>query len=283
MEGAQAQRPFRPGVGDRLGRYRLEALLGEGAVGVVFRAAREPDELTVALKILRRTLSESEVFTARFLREARVARELEHRNLVSVLDAGEVDGRYYLAMQHVPGRSLEDRLERDGPLPIEDALRIVADVAAGLDALHGRGLLHRDVKPSNVMLDREGTAMLTDFGLAKGPAYTVLTKPGEVVGTLDYLAPELFRGEGASPASDLYALGCVAYACLTGAPPFASESILQIAVAHLGKDPAEPRSLRPDLPESLSRAVLQAIAKDPGARPKTARAYALALLRAASA
>src|SRR5205085_10034952 len=141
---------------------------------------------------------------------------------------------------------------------------------AGLDALHAAGLVHRDVKPANVLFDENGRALLTDFGLAKGPAYTVLTRTGQIVGTLDYLAPELIRGGPASPATDVYALGCLAYECATGQPPFAGKSIFGLSSAILDQDPDDPCTLRPDMPAAMGWAVLQALAKDPAERPPTA-------------
>ncbi len=260
--------------GGRLGPYRLEELLGEGAVGVVFRAVREPEGAVVALKVMRVELSADDVYRKRFAHEARAAWEVHHKHLVPVLDAGEVDGRAYVAMAFVEGRTLEDRLRAEGVLPVADAVRVVAQVAAGLDALHAAGIIHRDVKPSNVMLDEAGSAALTDFGLAKGRAYTVITRPGQVLGTLDYLAPELFRGEEATPATDVYALGCVTYQCIAGRSPFEDKTLFEIAGAHLSAEPSDPCTDRPDAPEGLGWAILQALAKDPAKRPPTATAYA---------
>jgi serine/threonine protein kinase len=259
--------------GERLGPYLLESVLGEGAMGVVFRATREPDGVVVALKVLKRQLSRDEVYRRRFVHEARVAAAVEHKHLVPILEAGEADERSYLAVQYVAGRSLEERIRDGGPLSLDEFLRVAAQAGSGLDALHRKGLVHRDIKSSNIMLTEEGEAALTDFGLAKGPAYTVLTRPGQVMGTLDYMAPELIKGEPATPASDIYAFGCVIYECITGAPPFAHKSMLQVGLAHLGEEPPDPLASRPDLPKELSWAVLQALAKEPERRPPTATAY----------
>jgi len=270
-------------VGDSLGPYRLEEMLGEGGMGFVFRAVREPDGLTVALKVLKRQLSGDGAYEARFRHEARAAREVEHGHLVPIVDAGEIDGRHYLAAKFLGGGTLQDRLDARGRLPLADTLRLASEIGGGLDALHAPGLVHRDVKPSNIMLDEEGSAALTDFGLAKGPAYTVLTKPGMVMGTVDYIAPELIRGEPASPASDLYALGCVVFECLAGSAPFESGSIFETVTAHLEAEPRNPCAGRDDAPPGLSEAVLYALAKEPGERPRTARAYTLMLAVAARA
>jgi serine/threonine-protein kinase len=181
----------------------------------------------------------------------------------------------------VDGPTLEERLEEECLLPVPDAVRIVAQVAAGLDALHRAGIVHRDVKPSNVMLDAEGDAALTDFGLAKGRAYTVLTSPGQVLGTLDYLAPEIVLGQAATPASDIYALGSVAFECAAGRAPFADRSLLEITGALLSEEPSDPCAERSDAPKDLGWAIVQALAKDPEKRPPTATAYAHILALAA--
>jgi serine/threonine protein kinase len=269
-------------AGDRVGRYRVEARLGDGAASVVFRAVREPDGLVVALKVLRPQLSQDEVYRRRFVHEARAASEVEHRHLVPVLDAGEAGGRSFLAVGYVDGQTLAQRLDGEGGLPADEILRLAGEVGAGLDALHGAGLVHRDVKPSNIMLARDGGALLGDFGLAKGRDYTVLTTPGAVVGTLDYLAPEIIRGAGAGPPSDIYALGCVIFECMAGVPPFADRSVLKVGLAHLRDEPPDPGADRADLPPMLGWAVLRALVKDPNRRPPTATAFAHMLRMAAS-
>jgi serine/threonine protein kinase len=268
--------------GDAFGPYRLEELLGRGATGIVFRAVREADKTVVALKVLREELAGDAVFSRRFSHEARAAREVEHPHLVRVLDAGTAAGRHYLAMRFVPGRSLADRLVAEGALPIRDTVQLAAEIGSALDALQRCGLVHRDVKPANILLDAHGTAALTDFGLAKGRAYTLLTKPGQVLGTIDYLAPEVIRGDSASPASDIYGLGCVLFACLAGRPPFAAGSPFQVAAGHLGAEPPDPCATRDDARPGLSAAVLTALSKEPTARPPTARAYALAVMEGAA-
>jgi len=263
-----------PGPTERLGPYRLEERLGEGEMGPVFRAVREPDGLQVALRVLRPELSHDDVFRRRFVHEARAAAEVQHRNLVRILEAGEADGRSFLAVELVHGQTLERRLEAEVRLPVDEVVRLVAHVGSGLDALHAAGLVHRDVRPSNIMLEEDGSALLVDFGLARGPAFTGLTHPGVGTGTLDYLAPELLRGDEATAASDLYALGGVAYQCLTGRTPFAHRSLLELAGAHLSEAPPEPAAVRPETPPGLSWAIRQALSKDPGQRPPTGPAFA---------
>ncbi len=267
--------------GDAVGPYKLRRLLGEGGMARVFLAAREPDGQEVALKLMKADLSAQDVYRRRFLHEARTAAEVRHENLVPILDAGEANGRPYLAARYVPGRTLEHRIRSGGALALADVVRVAEEVAAGLDALHAAELVHRDVKPSNVLLDDEGTALLTDFGLARGPAYTVLTRPGQVVGTLHYLAPELIRGQPATVASDVYGLGCLVFECVAGETPFGGRSIFEIGAAHLDEEPQAPGAERDDWHPTLSRAVLLALRKDPAQRPPTAGGYARGIRAAA--
>jgi serine/threonine protein kinase len=259
--------------GDDVGPYRLVAPLGEGGMGIVFRANRASGGVA-ALKVLRRELSGDETFRRRFEREGRIAAQLDHPHLVEVVDAGEAKGVHYLASRFVEGETLADRLEREGPLPLPDVVRLAAEVGTGLDTLHEAGLVHRDVKPSNVMLGAEGAA-LTDFGLARGLADSVLTAPGRVVGTLDYLAPEVIRGEPAGPPADIYAFGCLLYECVCGNPPFGTRPFADAAVAHLSEEPVNPFGAHSELPPALWDALRHGLAKNPADRPPTATAYAL--------
>jgi eukaryotic-like serine/threonine-protein kinase len=255
-----------------IGPYRIEALLGEGGMGKVFRAVRQGETEPVALKVMRSRLSGEEEPRRRFLREARAAGEVRHKHLVPVLDAGEDGERRYLVMPYVPGRNLDDRLA-EGPLPVPELVQILAEVASGLDALHRAGLVHRDVKASNVLLDERGSAVLTDFGLAKRDDWSRLTKMGQVMGTVDYIAPELLRGENATPASDVYPLGCVTYEMVAGRPPFQGGTF-EVGMAHLEKQAANPAAGRADAPRGLGQAVLLALDKDARRRPPTTTAYA---------
>ena len=269
--GDSAVLALRPG--DDVGPYRLVAPLGEGGMGIVFRANRTTGGVA-ALKVLRRELSGDETFRRRFEREGRIAAQLDHPHLVEVVDSGEANGLHYLASRFVEGETLADRLERDGPLPLPQLVRIAAELGTGLDTLHEAGLVHRDIKPANVMLGADGAA-LTDFGLARGLADSVLTAPGRVVGTLDYLAPEVIRGEPASPAADIYSLGCLLYECVCGSPPFGSLPFAEAAAAHLSEEPPDPCGLRDDVPLALWDALRHGLAKAPADRPPTATAYAL--------
>jgi serine/threonine-protein kinase len=272
-----------PREGDELGPYSLLSLLGKGQMGIVFQARRETDGESVALKILRHELAEDQLYRRRFEREARIASELVNEHVVPVVDFGESSGRLYIAALFVPGPSLSERIESQGTLSLAEALRLASDLSDALESLHTDGLVHRDVKPANVMLDEGGTAALTDFGLARGVADTVLTRTGIVVGTVDYLAPELIRGQQADRASDVYALGCLLYECLAGAPPFADKAFVETLLAHVTDAPPDLAELRPDLTESVSWAVLKALAKDPAERPESATAYARLLSASAQA
>lgn len=242
-------------------------------MGAVHKARREPDGTVVALKLMRPELMQDETFRLRFEREGEIAAGLDHPNLVPVLDRGEVDSYLYLAARFVDGLSLREWIAISGQLPLDELCSIVADISTGLDELHRLGITHRDVKPANVLVSTDGTAVLTDFGLARAAAHTVLTRTGHVVGTVDYLAPEIIRGETGSAASDVYSLGCLAYACTCGEPPFAGRSLTETCLAHVSDPPPDPRSHRPELSEAFAWSLLTALRKAAEERPETAIAY----------
>ena len=262
------------------GPYRLESVLGEGHTAVVYRAVDLRDGTVVAVKVLRSALSSDETYVRRFHREAEIAGDVRHPHLVGLHESGEIDGRLFIAAGYAEGPSLAERL-RDGPLPVADMARAVAHVASALEELHRRRLIHRDVKPSNIILTERSGAVLTDFGVARGASHSTLTRAGRVVGTIDYLAPEVVKGAQATPASDVYALGCVAYESAVGSPPFSNRTMAEACIAHLREDPPDPSAIRADLPHAFSAALLTALAKHPSRRPKTASAYARLLGAAA--
>jgi serine/threonine protein kinase len=261
------------GPGQEVGPYRLERLLGEGATGLVY-VATEQQGARVALKLLRPEHAADAAARARFVREARVAGEIDSRHLVPILEVGEARGLTYLAMPYYEGGSLSHRIGERGRLGIDETVELAAQLGRGLDELHGRGVLHRDVKPSNVLLDADGVAALSDFGLARASDWTRLTAEGQILGTPHYLAPELIEGREASEASDLYALGCVLYECLAGEPPFAGRGVAAVGFAHLAEPPPDPRARRPELSSELAEAIRSALEKDPRARPTSATALA---------
>jgi serine/threonine-protein kinase len=256
-----------------VGPYKIEAILGVGGMGRVYEAVG-PDGDHVALKVVKTDLARDNVFRRRFAREAGIAQRVVHRHVVPVVDQGEHDGVPYLAQRFIRGGSLAELLEREGSLDVETAVKICLWVASGLDAVHAAGLVHRDVKPGNILLDEDGVAYITDFGLAKDHQGTVLTRPGQALGSLDYMAPEQIRSEPVAGAADIYALGCVMCELLTGAPPFADRQGMRVLWAHLQDQPPDPSEKRAGLSPDLGRTINMALEKEPEKRPPTATAYA---------
>jgi tRNA A-37 threonylcarbamoyl transferase component Bud32/CheY-like chemotaxis protein len=247
--------------------YRIEERIGRGGMGVVYRAEHLNLRRRAAIKIIAPDLAESEGFRERFTREARIAAALQHPNIVTVYDAGEVDGLLYLAMQYIEGDDLAGMLRAEGRLRPYRAVDVCRQVAAALDAAHAMGLIHRDVKPANVLIEGR-TAFLTDFGLTKRleGTRTQLTRAGDVVGTIHYVAPEQIEGTQVSARTDVYSLGCLLYHCLTGQVPFARDTDVAVIYAHLSEEPAKLSSLRPELPEGLDAVIAKALDKSPDRR-----------------
>jgi serine/threonine protein kinase len=261
------------GPGASVGPYVIEDVLGEGGMGAVFKATAPSGE-EVALKLIRPELSADDDFRRRFTRESKAATKVAHPHIVPVLDYGEHDGIPYLAQKFIEGGTLHERLG-DGGLDLEPAVVVCLQIAKGLDAIHRAGLVHRDVKPANILIDPEDRAYITDFGLAKDRTASLLTKPGTTLGTMDYMAPEQIRGEDVTARSDVYSLGCVAFACLCGTPPFADRGgRMGVLFAHLQDEPPDPCADRPDVPSDVGWAITRALEKDPEKRPPTATAYA---------
>jgi serine/threonine protein kinase len=267
-------------VGTKIDGYQIDSLLGEGGMGRVY-IATGPDGGRVALKLVKEDFARDETFRRRFNREARIAQTVKHPNVVPVIATGEVEGVPYMAQRFIEGQSLDEKLKQDGPLDLDTALRVCADVAAGLEALWAAGMVHRDVKPANILLDTEGQGYITDFGLAKDTQGSLLTLPGQALGSMDYMAPEQIRGEPVTAATDVYALGCVMYESLCGQPPFAEAQGMRILWAHLQDQPADPCANRQDLSPEFGQALLTAMAKPPEERPQSAGEYARMLVAAA--
>jgi serine/threonine-protein kinase len=254
------------------GRYEIGDRLGAGGMSSVHKATDLILERTVAVKILAEHLSDDERFVARFRREALAVAKLIHPNIVQVYDTGIDDGRHYIVMEYVEGRSGAQILQRQGPLDAETTAEIGAQACAGLDYAHRRGIIHRDVKPGNLMIvggpvgGGEMTVKLTDFGIARAVEQTRITQVGSVVGTAAYLSPEQVRGEEATPGTDVYALGVVLYQFLTGRLPYEGSSLAELAVRQQNEKPLPPSTYNNEVPETLGAAVLRALEGDPARR-----------------
>jgi serine/threonine protein kinase len=268
-----------PRPGDSVGPYRISRVIGRGRMGIVFEAAADGEE-PVAVKVVTTELTQDEVFLRRFRREVAAAQKIDHANVVPVLAHGDEGGLPYLVQRLIPGGSLADRIAAEGMLGLKTTVNLLSGAAAGIDALHAGGLVHRDIKPANILLDGE-TAYVSDFGLAKDSQASNLTRPGQALGSLDYMAPEQIRGEDVSPATDIYALGCVFVECLTGQPPFGGRPSMRVLFAHLQDPPPDLNELRRDLPPEVGRAVARAMEKEAVDRPASATGYVTAVARAA--
>ena len=249
-------------------------------MGQVYEATAS-DGTRVAVKLVKSDMARDETLRRRFRREARIAQTVKHPNVVPVIATGEHEGRPYMVQGFIDGLALDRKLERDGPLDTATAIRIGADVAAGLEALWAAGMVHRDVKPGNILLDERGRAYITDFGLSKDTQGSVLTRPGQALGSMDYMAPEQIRGDTLTAAADIYALGCVMHECICGRPPFADVQGMRILWAHLQDEPPDPCRLRSDISPQFGRALLLALRKDPDERPQSAGEYVRMLAAAA--
>jgi predicted Ser/Thr protein kinase len=267
-------------IGRTVGGYRVEAELGRGGQAIVYRATQMSLQRVVALKVVSPQYASDEGFMERFKREGISAASLDHPNVVPVYEAGESDGVAYLAMKYIDGGSLDDLLRRGGSIPLPRALSILRQIAEALDYAAGRGFIHRDVKPANVLLGPGDHVYLTDFGLARALEGSRITRTGVWMGTLEYIAPEQIRGSEVTPAADRYAFAVVAYEMLTGRPPFQREDRTALLYAHLSDTPEPPSTLRPELGGGVDAVLARALAKDPDQRYPSAGAFVEALAQA---
>ena len=269
-------------IGTELGGYRLGEPLGRGGTSVVYRAEHVRLGRQAALKLLSAAVGEAD-FRERFLRESQVAAALDHPSIVPVYDAGEAeDGLLYIAMACIEGSDLKTLLAAEGKLPLRRALRIVGQIGAALDAAHARGLVHRDVKPANILVSEDDRAYLSDFGVAKQLASNGTTRTGSFVGTIDYCAPEQIEGRDVDSRTDVYALACVLYECLAGTPPFSRPSEVAVLNAHLHAPPPKLTRAAPETPPALESVIEKALSKSPLDRYPTCGEF-LAAARAAAA
>ena len=254
-------------VGSEIAGYRIEGVLGRGGMGVVYRATQRRLDRAVALKLIAPAFAQDPAFRERFERESRIAASIEHPNVIPVHEAGEHDGLLFISMRFVDGTDLRALLGSEGRLEAVRATALVAQVAAALDAAHARGLVHRDVKPANVLVAGGDHAYLTDFGLSKHAASAAgLTGTGQFVGTLDYIAPEQLGGDRVDARADVYALGCVLFETLTGQVPFPRDSDPAKLWAHMNEPPPRPSEVVPGVPERFEAVVTRALEKRPDDR-----------------
>lgn len=262
-------------IGTTLGEYTIEAQVSSGGMGTIYRASHIVTGQIVALKVLQQALSSDRAFLQRFRREAIALKKVDHPNVVRIHAVGTQGSIHYYAMEYLP-ESLADRL-RQGPMELKEAIRIVAQVARGLAAVHAAGIRHRDVKPSNILFDTEGNAKIADFGIAKLTDATRVTQTGVIVGTPAYMAPEQVDNTNVDARADIYSLGVVLYEAIVGRPPFTGSTTLEILRKHRYTLPESPKSFRPEVPMALAHLVLRMLAKDPKKRPDTMTLVADAL------
>ncbi len=262
----------------QLGYYRIEGIVGVGRTGVVYLATDTRTGRAVALKVLRDDVGVDPVYRERFRREGSLLAALRHPHVVPIYGMGEIDGDLYIATRLVA--STLKQLVLQGPLELDVAMRILAAVAEAVDTAHAAGIVHRDIKPANVLIDPGYHAYLGDFGLARDPDGAALTLPGQVLGTLDYMAPEHLEAEGVGTAADIYAFTCLAIETLTGEVPFPRATDAAVMYAHVVDPPPSLHERRPELPPQLDAAIALGMAKDPDDRPPTARALLTEMLQA---
>src|SRR3954466_16037635 len=261
-------------------RYTIERKLGAGGMANVYLA--EDGELgrRVAIKILNDRHSHDDQFVERFRREAKNAAGLSHPNIVSIYDRGEFDGSYYIAMEYIEGRTLKELIVRNGPTPVPIAIDYARQVLSAIAFAHRNGVVHRDIKPHNIVVGRDGRLKVTDFGIARSGA-SQMTEAGSIIGTAQYLSPEQARGAHVDQRSDIYSLGIVLYEMLTGEVPFTGDTPVEIAMKHLSQVPEPPSKLRPQVPHDLDAVVMRSIAKDPDQRYGSAEEMEADLARVA--
>src|ERR1700728_4787267 len=269
-----------PLVGEEFAGYRLVSVLGRGGMSIVFRAENPRLGNVIALKVMAPELASDDIFRTRFLEESRIAASMNHPNVIPIHDMGASDGLLYIVMRYVTGSNLQQMIKKRGRLQPETAVFLLSQAARALDAAHAKGLVHRDVKPANLLVEQSNDdtdpdhLYLADFGITKrGVARTGLTSTGEFMGTVDYVAPEQIKGMSVVGMADQYSLGCVLYECLTGRLPFEKYMDMAVLWAHVQEEPTQPTLLRPDLPPAVDDLFARVLAKQPGDRYRDCREF----------
>jgi serine/threonine-protein kinase len=265
---------------ETFGRYQLQDKLGQGGMGVVYRAFDTVLQRVVALKLVLTPEALDPEMRERFFREARAAGHLSHKNIVTIYDLGEHEGKPYLAMEYLAGEDLQQRLARPERMSLSHKLDLAIEICQGVEYAHSHGVIHRDLKPANIYITDRGSAKILDFGLAR-LLTSQLTQSNMLMGTLNYMAPEQVRGDDVGPYTDIYALGCTLYECVCGIAPFGDKPGMGVLLAQLEAQPPHPTERRPELPRELGDAILLALAKKPADRPASASGYADAVRAAA--
>lgn len=251
-------------IGKRVsGRYKLLEVIGDGGMAIVYRAKDLILDRDVAVKVLRSEFNKDEDFIRRFKREAESATSLDHPNIVSIYDVGEDEEIYFIVMEYVQGKTLKQYIKEHGKISVEESLHIMKQIVSGMAVAHDHGIIHRDIKPHNILITENGTAKLTDFGIALAITSATITHTNSILGSVHYFSPEQARGGIANAKSDIYSFGAVLYEMVTGRVPFVGDSPVSVALKHLQENVIEPRRLNPEIPQSVENIVLKSLAKNP--------------------
>ncbi len=251
-------------------RYELLEEIGNGGTAVVYKARCTLLDRIVAVKVLKDELARDQAFVRKFRSEAQAAAQISHPNIVNVYDVGEDDGLHFIVMEYVEGISLKKYIEERGRLSPQEAVRIAVSICDALEQAHQKGIIHRDIKPHNILITGDGSVKVADFGIAKASSTSTITYGGNIMGSVHYISPEQARGAPVDATTDIYSLGCLLYEMLTGRVPFDAESPITVALKHIHEEPVPPRSINPDIPAGLERIVLKAMSKNPYLRFQTA-------------
>ncbi|NMC28264.1 MAG: Stk1 family PASTA domain-containing Ser/Thr kinase, partial [Syntrophomonadaceae bacterium] len=253
------------------GRYELLEIIGEGGMSTVYKARDRVLDRIVAVKILRSEFASDKGFVEKFKSEALAVASFSHPNIVNIYDVGQENDVHYIVMEFVDGKTLKEIIREQAPLSVAQAVNIAVGVCDGVHHAHEKGIIHRDIKPHNILITEQGMVKVADFGIARAISTSTITYGKNIVGSVHYFSPEQARGEGINRTTDIYSIGCVLFEMLTGKVPFNADSPITVALRHIHDEPPSPRSINPDIPEELEAIIFKAMAKDPGKRFQSAQ------------